>query len=75
MAGSNVNAAARTMSTAAMVPTARPFMNGSPTTNRPSNEMTTVLPANSTARPEVLKGDDGRLPGIAPFAVGPAGSG
>ena len=53
MAGSNVKAAAITSTTAAIVPTASPWRNGSCRRKRPSKEMTTVVPANSTARPDV----------------------
>ena len=42
------------------VPTAMPRMKSTPMRSRPSSEMTTVLPANSTARPAVsIARDDG----------------
>jgi hypothetical protein len=44
MVASTVNAA----------PMARPVTNASPITNIPHSEITTVVPANSTARPAVL---------------------
>ena len=53
MAGSKVSAAAITRTTAAMALTARPCMNGRLSRNSPHSEMTTVMPANSTARPDV----------------------
>ncbi len=53
MAGSRVTAASMTRTTAAMAPTARPRMNGSWRMNRPSRERMTVVPANTTDRPEV----------------------
>ena len=52
-AGSSVTAAAITNSTASDAPTARPRMNDTPITKSPSSEITTVPPANSTARPLV----------------------
>ena len=53
MAGSRVVAASMTRTTAEMAPTARPRMNGSCRMNRPSRERITVVPANTTARPDV----------------------
>ena len=53
IAGSRVSAATSTRPTATIVAAARPSMNGKPTTNNPSRAMTTVTPANSTARPAV----------------------
>ena len=53
IAGSIVMAASMTSTTAAMAPTARPCMKGSCRTNKPINERITVVPANTTALPEV----------------------
>ena len=53
MAGSSVDAATITRTTAAMAPMARPRMKGSCSRNSPSSDRITVLPANTTARPEV----------------------
>ncbi len=44
-----------TNSTAAMAPKARPYTKGWPMSSMPSSEMTTVVPANSTARPDVSR--------------------
>ena len=52
-AGRRVTAASITNRTASDAPTASPRMNDTPMRNRPSNEITTVPPANSTARPLV----------------------
>ena len=52
-AGNSVIAAAMTNKTASDAPTANPRMNDTPMRKRPSSEMTTVPPANSTARPLV----------------------
>ena len=53
IAGNRVSAATSTRATATIVAAARPSMNGRSTTNNPSRAMTTVAPANSTARPAV----------------------
>ena len=53
MAGSSVTDAAMTTSTASTTVKANPFMAGCPISRMPSIEMTTVRPANSTARPAV----------------------
>ena len=53
MAGSRVTDAAITTSTASTTVNANPFMAGWPISRMPSMEMTTVRPANSTARPAV----------------------
>ncbi len=53
MAGKRVRAPAITSSTATMVPTAKPWRKGSWSTKSPTSEMTTVVPANRTARPDV----------------------
>ena len=42
-----------TTATVTEVPTAMPFTKSTPMRNRPSSEMTTVQPANTTARPAV----------------------
>ena len=52
-AGSRVSDAARTVSTVAEAPTARPWMNLRPITHMPSTLITTVMPAKKTARPAV----------------------
>ena len=52
-AGRRVSAPAMTSRTARIDPTAKPSMDGCCTTNSPSREITTVLPAKSTARPAV----------------------
>ena len=52
-AGSNVTEAIIVTSTVIAAPTPRPWKNGRPMSSRPSSEMTTVIPANSTARPAV----------------------
>ena len=53
MAGSSVIAAIMTSTTAEIAPMARPRMNGSCSRNRPSSDRMTVVPANTTARPDV----------------------
>ena len=53
MAGSRVVAASMTSTTAAMAPMARPRMKGSCRRKRPNSDRMTVVPANTTARPEV----------------------
>ena len=53
MAGSSVREPASTRSTAAIVPTASPYTNDTPRSIMPRSEITTVQPANRTARPEV----------------------
>jgi hypothetical protein len=52
-AGRNVSDAATINSTPAMAPTAKPFMNARPIKNMPHSEISTAVPANSTARPLV----------------------
>ncbi len=52
-AGSNVTAASTATITAEEVPSANPFKNDSPISSIPSNEIITVTPANTTARPAV----------------------
>jgi len=51
--GSSVMEAIIITSTAMAPATARPRTNARPTTNRPSSETITVMPANTTARPDV----------------------
>ena len=53
IAGSSVIDASITMATVTDVPTARPFTKSTPMRNRPRSEITTVMPANTTARPAV----------------------
>ena len=53
-AGSSVIDASTVKSTATMALTAIPRTSGMPMTNRPSMEMHTVTPANTTARPDVV---------------------
>ena len=53
MAGSSVMDANMMMATVTDVPTAIPFTKSTPIRNRPSSEITTVVPANTTARPAV----------------------
>ena len=53
IAGSRVVAASMTRTTAEMAPMARPRMNGSCSRNSPSSDRMTVVPANTTARPDV----------------------
>ncbi len=55
MAGSRVNAAMSTIRTAAMHADARPIMYACPMRKRPKSEITTVLPAKRTDRPEVMR--------------------
>ena len=52
-AGSRVIDATITTATVTEVPTAMPFTKSTPMRNRPSNEMITVQPAKTTARPAV----------------------
>ena len=53
-AGSRVTAASTATATASDDPRANPLRNDRPMSNMPSSEMTTVHPANTTARPAVL---------------------
>ena len=53
-AGSSVTEATMVASTVRAAPMARPVTKARPITNMPHSEMTTVVPANSTARPAVL---------------------
>ena len=68
MAGSSVRAAAMTSTTAAMAPTARPRMKGSCRMNSPSSERITVVPANTTDRPEVARDTAVAWRGLRPSA-------
>ena len=52
-AGSSVSEATSVVATTAAVPSARPVMKLTCMTSMPSSEITTVVPANSTARPAV----------------------
>ncbi len=52
-AGSSVTEAIIVTSTVSDAPMPRPCTNDSPMSSRPSSEMTTVVPAKSTARPAV----------------------
>ena len=52
-AGSNVKLASMVTATAMLAPIPRPEMNFNPINSIPSSEMTTVAPANNTARPAV----------------------
>ncbi len=52
-AGSRVIEASITTATVTDVPTASPLTKSTPIRNRPRIEMTTVQPANTTARPAV----------------------
>ena len=52
-AGTSVIDASMTTATVTDAPMARPITKSTPMMNRPSREMTTVVPANSTARPAV----------------------
>ena len=52
-AGSAVNEADSTNSTARIDAIDSPYMNETPVANIPSRAMTTVVPASRTARPEV----------------------
>ena len=52
-AGSSVTEAIIVTSTVTAAPVARPLMKPRPMMNMPSSEMTTVNPANTTARPAV----------------------
>ena len=56
-AGSSVTAAVITARTAAMAPKASPYTNEAPSSVMPSSEITTVHPANTTARPEMANAD------------------
>ena len=61
-AGSSVSEARIISSTPSAEATATPWTKLSPMRNRPSSEMITVMPANSTARPLVsIDLDDGLL--------------
>jgi len=53
-AGSRVTAAIIVTSTVTDVAMATPVISRCPMTTRPSNAITTVVPANSTARPAVV---------------------
>ena len=53
-AGRRVSAARRTSNTATMQAVASPIMYACPMRKRPKREITTVLPAKSTDRPEVM---------------------
>ena len=53
MAGSSVSDARTVNATAIEVPTATPYRKLTPSANIPSIAMHTIIPANSTARPEV----------------------
>ena len=53
MAGSRVSAASMVMTTPAAAAIPRERLTSRPTTSRPRTETTTVVPANSTARPAV----------------------
>ena len=53
MAGSRVVAASMTRTTAEMAPMASPRMKGSCSRKRPSSDRMTVVPAKTTARPDV----------------------
>jgi hypothetical protein len=68
MAGSRVMAASMTSTTAAMAPTARPRMNGSWRMNRPRSERITVVPANTTDRPDVANETAVAWRGVRPSA-------
>ncbi len=52
-AGSRVSDASTVVATANEEATATPYRKDSPRANRPSRAMHTVIPAKSTARPEV----------------------
>ena len=52
-AGSSVSAASIIVNTTAAPPMAMPWRNARPMSSAPSSEMTTTIPANSTARPAV----------------------
>ena len=66
MAGNSVKAAMSTIRTAAMQAVARPIMYGWPMRKRPNSEMTTVPPAKSTERPEVISDITTALRGSRP---------
>ena len=66
-AGSSVTAAAITNSTASDAPTARPRMNDTPITNRPSSEITTVLPGEQHGAPAGVDRVHDRTLGIHTF--------
>jgi hypothetical protein len=53
MAGRSVTDAIITTRTVTEAPVANPWTNFSPIRNNPSSEMTTVMPAKITARPDV----------------------
>ena len=53
-AGRSVIEATMVTATTVAAPIPRPLTNESPISSIPSSEMTTVVPANSTARPAVL---------------------
>ena len=55
MAGNSVSAAMSTMRTAAMQAVASPIMYAWPMRKRPKSEITTVLPAKRTDRPDVMR--------------------
>ncbi len=68
MAGSSVTDAAITTTRASTTVKAKPFMAGWPISRMPSIEMTTVMPAKSTARPAVAMAVSVALRGSWPSA-------
>ena len=74
-AGSSVIAASIVISTAEMAPTATLRMKSRFIMNMPSSEMTTVMPAKTTARPDVSSASDDRLARLQPVVQGLAVAG
>ncbi len=65
-AGSRVSEATTVVATLREAATATPYRNDRPSANRPSSAMQTVMPANSTARPEVSSAVTVASSGLAP---------
>ena len=65
-AGSRVTAASTVKTTVSAEATARPFRKLTPRTKMPSRAMHTVLPANSTARPELSMALTAACSGVSP---------
>ena len=68
-AGSNVIDANRVTNTVAAAAIPRPAMNGRPISSMPSSDSTTVMPANTTARPAVSIAPIVACSGVAPARV------
>ena len=74
-AGSSVSEASTVVATLSDAATATPYRNDRPRANSPSRAMQTVMPANSTARPEVSTAVTDRLLRRAALEQARCGSG